>query len=110
MIWQCWCRQSVMSEIARFAAMMRRSAELKRRIAVELADAVVAVVDACEASLRARRQADVLRQWRVGGGQPASGDRNADPAARVGGAGVLAGAGADTGSGGADRGRQRLRL
>ena len=41
-----------MNEIARFAAMMRRSAELKQRIAVELADAVVAVVDACEASLR----------------------------------------------------------
>jgi D-sedoheptulose 7-phosphate isomerase len=41
-----------MSEVARFAAMMRRSAELKQRIAVELADAVVAVVDACEASLR----------------------------------------------------------
>ena len=42
-----------MSESARFAAMMRRSAELKQRIAVELADAVVHVVDACEASLRA---------------------------------------------------------
>ncbi len=41
-----------MSEVARFAAMMRRSAELKRRIAVELADPVIAVVDACEASLR----------------------------------------------------------
>ena len=41
-----------MSEIVRFAAMMRRSAELKQRIAVELADAVIAVVDACEASLR----------------------------------------------------------
>lgn len=42
-----------MTEVARFAAMMRRSAELKQRIAVELADAVVRVVDACEASLRA---------------------------------------------------------
>jgi D-sedoheptulose 7-phosphate isomerase len=41
-----------MDEIVRFAAMMRRSAELKQRIAVELAEAVVAVVDACEASLR----------------------------------------------------------
>jgi D-sedoheptulose 7-phosphate isomerase len=41
-----------MSEAARFAGMMRRSAELKQRIAVELADAVVAVVTACEASLR----------------------------------------------------------
>ncbi len=39
-------------ETARFAAMMTRSAELKRRIAVELADVVVAVVDACEACLR----------------------------------------------------------
>lgn len=44
--------KSGMSEVARFAAMMRRSAELKQRIAVELADAVIAVVDACEASLR----------------------------------------------------------
>src|ERR1700719_1953517 len=41
-----------MNEIARFAAMMRRSAELKQRIAVELAGAVIAVLDACEASLR----------------------------------------------------------
>src|SRR5579863_8647099 len=41
-----------MQEAARFAAMMQRSAELKRRIAVELADAVVGVVDACEASVR----------------------------------------------------------
>ena len=39
-------------ETARFAAMMTRSADLKRRIAVELADPVIAVVDACEASLR----------------------------------------------------------
>jgi D-sedoheptulose 7-phosphate isomerase len=41
-----------MDEVARFASMMRRSAELKQRIAVDLAAAVVAVVDACEASLR----------------------------------------------------------
>lgn len=41
-----------MNETARFVAMMRRSAELKRRIAAELADAVVAVVAACETSLR----------------------------------------------------------
>jgi D-sedoheptulose 7-phosphate isomerase len=41
-----------MSDASRFAAMMQRSAELKRRIAVELADAVVGVVDACEVSLR----------------------------------------------------------
>src|ERR1700749_863307 len=41
-----------MNEIARFAAMMRRSAELKERIAGGLADVVVAVVDACEVSLR----------------------------------------------------------
>jgi D-sedoheptulose 7-phosphate isomerase len=41
-----------MSESERFAAMMRRSAELKQRIAVALADRVIRVVDACEASLR----------------------------------------------------------
>jgi D-sedoheptulose 7-phosphate isomerase len=41
-----------MSEIARFAAMMNKSAELKRRIASELAAAVISVVDACETSLR----------------------------------------------------------
>jgi D-sedoheptulose 7-phosphate isomerase len=40
-------------EAARFTAMMTKSAELKRRIATELADAVVKVVGACEASLRA---------------------------------------------------------
>jgi D-sedoheptulose 7-phosphate isomerase len=39
-------------ETARFAAMMTKSADLKRRVAVELADPVIAVVDACEASLR----------------------------------------------------------
>ena len=42
----------MMSEIARFAAMMSKSADLKRRIASELAAAVVGVIDACEASLR----------------------------------------------------------
>jgi D-sedoheptulose 7-phosphate isomerase len=42
-----------MQEVARFAAMMERSAELKRRIATELADVVIRVVDACEASIRA---------------------------------------------------------
>ena len=41
-----------MTEVAQFAAMMRRSAELKQQIAVELADVVIAVVAACEASLR----------------------------------------------------------
>jgi D-sedoheptulose 7-phosphate isomerase len=40
-------------ETARFAAMMTKSADLKRRIAVELADEVIKVVDACEISLRA---------------------------------------------------------
>jgi len=40
-------------EVARFAAMMTKSAELKRRIAAELADTVIKVVDACETSLRA---------------------------------------------------------
>ncbi len=39
-------------ETARFAAMMNRSADLKRRIATELADTVIRVVDVCEASLR----------------------------------------------------------
>jgi D-sedoheptulose 7-phosphate isomerase len=42
-----------MQEVARFAAMMERSAELKRRIATELADVVIRVVDACETSIRA---------------------------------------------------------
>jgi D-sedoheptulose 7-phosphate isomerase len=41
-----------MSDAARFTAMMEKSAALKRRIATELADAVVAVVGACETSLR----------------------------------------------------------
>lgn len=41
-----------MTEIARFAAMMTKSADLKRRIATELAAAVVGVIDACETSLR----------------------------------------------------------
>lgn len=41
-----------MAEAERFTAMMHKSAELKRRIAVELAPAVVGVVAACEASLR----------------------------------------------------------
>lgn len=41
-----------MTELTRFAAMMERSAALKRRLATELADAVVAVVGACERSLR----------------------------------------------------------
>lgn len=41
-----------MDEAARFTAMMLRSAELKRRIASELAPAVVGVVGACETSLR----------------------------------------------------------
>jgi D-sedoheptulose 7-phosphate isomerase len=40
------------SEAARFRSMMTKSAELKRRIADELADEVIKVVDACEASLR----------------------------------------------------------
>jgi len=40
-------------ETARYTAMMTKSAELKQRIATELADAVIKVVDACEASLRA---------------------------------------------------------
>jgi D-sedoheptulose 7-phosphate isomerase len=42
----------MMTETARFAAMMNKSADLKRRIATELADEVIRVVDACETSLR----------------------------------------------------------
>jgi D-sedoheptulose 7-phosphate isomerase len=42
-----------MTESDRFAAMMEKSAALKRRIAVELADSVVGVVGACERSLAA---------------------------------------------------------
>ena len=57
-----------------------------------------------------RGKTDLLRQWRLGGGQPASGDRTADPPARLGGARLLARLGADPGSGDADRLRQRLRL
>jgi D-sedoheptulose 7-phosphate isomerase len=41
-----------MSDSIRFTAMMEKSAALKRRIATELASPVVAVVDACERSLR----------------------------------------------------------
>jgi D-sedoheptulose 7-phosphate isomerase len=41
-----------MDEASRFTAMMQRSAELKRRLAEELAGSVIAVVDACETSLR----------------------------------------------------------
>lgn len=41
-----------MTETARFAAMMTRSADLKRRVATEMASAVLRVVDACETSLR----------------------------------------------------------
>jgi D-sedoheptulose 7-phosphate isomerase len=43
---------AAMTDADRFAAMMRRSAELKLRIATELAGALVGVVDACEACLR----------------------------------------------------------
>jgi D-sedoheptulose 7-phosphate isomerase len=41
-----------MHEQERFAAMMTKSADLKRRIASELAGTVIAVVDACESSIR----------------------------------------------------------
>jgi D-sedoheptulose 7-phosphate isomerase len=40
------------AEAVRFAAMMTKSADLKRRIATELAEQVIQVVDACETSLR----------------------------------------------------------
>jgi len=42
-----------MTEQARFTAKLERSAALKRRLAMELAGPVIAVVAACEASLRA---------------------------------------------------------
>jgi D-sedoheptulose 7-phosphate isomerase len=42
-----------MTETARFTAMMLRSADLKRRIATEMAAPLLAVVDACETSYRA---------------------------------------------------------
>jgi len=42
-----------MSDASKFTAMMLRSAELKRRIAVDMAETVVRVVDACETSMRA---------------------------------------------------------
>ena len=42
-----------MTETDRFAAMMLKSAELKRRIATELAAPLLRVVDACETSIRA---------------------------------------------------------
>jgi len=45
-------REGMMTEADRFAAMMNKSADLKRRIATELAPALLRVVDACEASLR----------------------------------------------------------
>ena len=77
-----------MTEHERFAAMMQRSAELKRRIAVELADAVVAVVDACETSLRGGGKLMFCGNGGSAARQPASGDRDADPAARLGGAAV----------------------
>jgi D-sedoheptulose 7-phosphate isomerase len=41
-----------MTETARFTAMMLRSADLKRRIATEMAAPVLAVVDACETCYR----------------------------------------------------------
>jgi D-sedoheptulose 7-phosphate isomerase len=43
-----------MDERHRFIAMLDRSAALKRRVAQELGDQVLATVDACERSLRAR--------------------------------------------------------
>lgn len=46
-------RFAATSETARFGVMMNRSADLKRRIATELADTLIAVIDACEISLRA---------------------------------------------------------
>lgn len=41
-----------MDEFARFVAMMEDGALLRRRLAVETADAVIGVVDACETAIR----------------------------------------------------------
>jgi D-sedoheptulose 7-phosphate isomerase len=41
-----------MDEAARFAAMMEEGAALRRRLATEAASGLIAVVDACEATLR----------------------------------------------------------
>ncbi len=46
------CVGEGMSDASKFTAMMLRSAELKRQIAVGMAEAVVRVVDACETSMR----------------------------------------------------------
>ncbi len=43
----------VVTETARFAALMEDGAALRRRLAVEAAAAVIGVVDACEGSMRA---------------------------------------------------------
>ena len=97
-------------ENARFAAMMQRSAELKRRIAVELAEAVIAVVDACETSLRGGGK---LMFCGNGGSAADSQHLATEMLIRLRGSverPSLAGPGADAGSADADGRRQRLRL
>ena len=99
-----------MDEASRFTAMMQRSAELKRRIAVELAGSVIAVVDACETSLRGGGK---LMFCGNGGSAADSQHLATEMLIRLRGSverAVVAGAGADARPGGADRRRQRLRL
>ena len=97
-------------EKVRFAAMMTQSADLKRRIATELADAVIGVVDACEASLRAGGKLMFCGNGGSAADSPAFGNGNADPAAAEIRTTVDRRSGADAGSGDADRLRQRLWL
>ncbi len=59
-------------EAGRFAAMLRRSAALKLALAEEAAPAL-AVVGACERTIRAGGKNHVLRQRRLGRGCPAPG-------------------------------------
>ena len=99
-----------MTETDRFAAMMNKSADLKRRIATELAGAVLRVVDACETSIRGGGK---LIFCGNGGSAADSQHLATELLIRLRGAverRFLAGAGADAGPGDADRGRQRLRL
>ncbi len=97
-------------ETVRFAAMMTKSAELKRRIATELAEAVIRVVDACETSLRGGGK---LMFCGNGGSAADSQHLATEMLIRLRGSHerpVDRGAGADARSGDADGLRQRLWL
>ena len=72
-------------ETARFTAMMTKSADLKRRIGDRIGRRGHRGGGCLRGQSARRRQADVLRQRRVGRRQPASRDGDADPVAvRVG--------------------------